>query len=661
MTTPLYGVTPQGFKSKRLIDIKSELEDYFISEFGDINLDPQSVAGQIIGVYSKVLADIWENMQNVYLSQYPNSASGISLDNVVQLNGITRLPAQQTSVIGVATGIEGTLIPSGSLARIPDTGEIFASTQDYFITRSNSVANTINVSAVAAQAYEVVINGLSYIYSLPNMQFSAAILVGQVVNARINGINMPAVPWNTNMATTLTDLGNIIIANTFGSVASFSIVGNSLRLVPTLGKQIVINSVNISGGGAPTYTTLYIAPASVAAIAQNLAAVINNSTVASGSWTSGSSFTIQSVSSSAPYSLNVGTNLQITQVRSPVNFLSQNYGVIPAPAGSLTEILTPVAGWQSITNFDAGITGREQETDEELRLRRALSLKILGSGTVEAIRSRILQEVPGVTSVLVFENVTMTQDTIEVAFSADFITGNNIDVEVDGSSIGSVNWTTDHITTMNLLATLIDSDPSVDSVVVGGVSNRNLSIEVSEAEEIEIDFVITGGASQPTFVISGGRPPKSFETVVEGGADADIALKIWNLKPAGIQTFGNTAVVIIDSQGNNQTINFSRATPIYLWANIVLVLNPQETFPANGQQLVSEAVLAYGNTLGIGVDVFYQRVLAQIFTVPGIASATVQLARTLNPTDTPSYSASDVDIGDTEVSSWDLSRIVVSI
>ena len=95
--------------------------------------------------------------------------------------------------------------------------------------------------------------------------------------------------------------------------------------------------------------------------------------------------------------------------------------------------------------------------------------------------------------------------------------------------------------------------------------------------------------------------------------------------------------------------------------NITLTLNPQETFPPNGQQLVTNAVLAYGNSLGIGVDVFIQRVLAQVFTVPGIASAVVQLARTLNPNDTPSYGTSDIDIGQTEVSTWDISRIIVSV
>ena len=77
MTPPDFGVTPQGFKIMRLIEAKTLLENLFTNEFSEINLEAQSVAGQIIGIFSKVIADDWENLQDVYLSQYPNSASHI--------------------------------------------------------------------------------------------------------------------------------------------------------------------------------------------------------------------------------------------------------------------------------------------------------------------------------------------------------------------------------------------------------------------------------------------------------------------------------------------------------------------------------------------------------------------------------------------------------
>ena len=255
----------------------------------------------------------------------------------------------------------------------------------------------------------------------------------------------------------------------------------------------------------------------------------------------------------------------------------------------------------------------------------------------------------------------MTQDPIEVTFSSDFVTGNVIVPVIDGLNLAPVNYATSHLATITNLAQELANRPEIDTATVGGTGNRSITVTMVEFQQIDLSFNITGGASQPTFNISGGRPPKSFEAVVQGGSDLAVAEKIWETKPAGIATFGNIAQPITDSQGNTQVINFSRATPVYIWVQVNLVLNPQEVFPVNGQQLVSQAILSYGNSLGIGVDVFLQRVLAQVFTVPGIASATVLLARTSTPTDTPSYLASDIIIGETEISTWDLGRIFVSI
>lgn len=662
MTTPLYGVTPEGFKIKRLVVIKNDLEDLFIGEYGDVNTDVQSVIGQIIGIFSKLYADQWENNQNLYYSQYPNSASGVSLDNVVQLNGLTRLPAERTSVVGVATGIEGTLIPINSLARTPGNGEVFFSTANAFITRGNSAQNIVNVVQVAAQVYTIVIDATSFIYCLPTITFSGPIVSGNTISARINGINIDPVPFSVNSATTLANLAAEILLKLPLAVASATVVGNTVELVPVLGASVFVNTVLVTGGGAPTYSQVFRTPVSTTVIAQYLAAVLNTSTKVTAI-SNVANITITATDTSFPYSLNVGTNLLVMQVSSPVPFQAQTFGPIPVPVGSLTDILTPVAGWQSLTNFKAGVTGRFTETDVELRLRRINSLRLSGAATVEAIRARLLQEVPGVTSVTIFENVLMKQTPETVVFSNDFVTGNSIQVIYNGTIIGAVPFTTNQLTTIIAVKNLIIAQPEVATGTVGGVGNRQIDFTFNLFGEVKLSFSITGGASQTSYAISGGRPPKSFETVVEGGSDDAVALKIWQTKPAGIETFGNVnnynGVPIIDSQGNTQQIFFSRATPIYLWADVTLVLNPQETFPVNGQELVAQAIVAYGNSLGIGEDVFLQRVQSAIFAVPGIASSTVLLARTQEPTDPPSLVAADIIIGEVEISEWDLSRITV--
>ena len=656
----IYGVTPAGFKIKRLVDLKNELEDLFIGEFGDVNLDAQSVIGQIIGIFAKVYADQWENEQDLYYSQYPNSATGVSLDNVVQLNGLTRLPAERTSVVGVATGIEGTLIPINSLARTPGNVEVFFSTANAFITRGNSVQNIVNVVAVAAQIYTILIDATSYTFSLPTMSFSGPFVSGNVITPRINGISLPTVTYTTSSANTFNLLAASLL--TSPAISTAIVVGNTIEITPELGFQVVVNTPAISGAGAPVYSQILRTPVSTSQVAQYLEAVLNTSTRVTAT-NNVADITITATDTDFPYALNVGTNLNITQVSSPVPFQAQTYGPIPVPVGSLTDILTPVAGWSTLTNFKAGVTGRFTETDVELRLRRINSLRLSGAATVEAIRARLLQEVPGVTSVTIFENVTMLQTPETIVFSNDFVTGNSIQVTFNGNIIGSVPFSVDQLTTITAVKNLILAQTGVATGTVGGVGNRQIDFTFDEFGEYKVSFSITGGASQTTYAISGGRPPKSFETVVEGGSDDSVALKIWQTKPAGIQTFGNVnnynGVPIIDSQGNTQQIFFSRATPVYLWADVTLVLNPQETFPVDGQELVAQAIVAYGNSLGIGEDVFLQRVQAAIFLIPGIASSTVLLARTQSPTDTPTLVAANVVIGDVEISEWDLSRITV--
>jgi hypothetical protein len=85
----------------------------------------------------------------------------------------------------------------------------------------------------------------------------------------------------------------------------------------------------------------------------------------------------------------------------------------PAPTDTLT-INTPVSNWTGVSihgSLAASITvGRNQETLAESRIRRANSLLVAGSATLEAIRAAIIQNVSTVTTCIVDENYTDTTD-----------------------------------------------------------------------------------------------------------------------------------------------------------------------------------------------------------------------------------------------------------
>lgn len=105
-----------------------------------------------------------------------------------------------------------------------------------------------------------------------------------------------------------------------------------------------------------------------------------------------------------PFSYAKSANLTTVQMGSPAIFVSIVNGSRELPIGALADIDTPVFGWTGISNLIPGAGSRDVESDEALRLRHSTVSRVAGSATVTAIRSRLLQEVSGVTMVNVFEN-----------------------------------------------------------------------------------------------------------------------------------------------------------------------------------------------------------------------------------------------------------------
>ena len=104
--------------------------------------------------------------------------------------------------------------------------------------------------------------------------------------------------------------------------------------------------------------------------------------------------------------LNYFSNGQITTQGLTLATLT---GAIQVPPNSVTSIIQGTAGLTSVTNPDAYDVGRDEETDEELRIRVLEGQAIRGTATVDAIIDE-LSVVTGVTSVSVYENDTMVVD-----------------------------------------------------------------------------------------------------------------------------------------------------------------------------------------------------------------------------------------------------------
>jgi uncharacterized phage protein gp47/JayE len=114
-----YGITDSGFSAKRLADIKDEIESSLKSDLGaGINLTEQSPLGQIVGIMAERLALLWELMEEVYNSPYPETSAGTSLDNSCSIVGVTRLPATYSTVMLRVYGANGTAVPLGFIVSV---------------------------------------------------------------------------------------------------------------------------------------------------------------------------------------------------------------------------------------------------------------------------------------------------------------------------------------------------------------------------------------------------------------------------------------------------------------------------------------------------------------------------------------------------------------
>jgi len=280
---------------------------------------------------------------------------------------------------------------------------------------------------------------------------------------------------------------------------------------------------------------------------------------------------IFSTDGSTIFSLSVDVNLQIDEQASPGVYLAVNEGSLSVPANTLQTIVNSISGLDGINNLSAGSTGREVETDQELRIRRRELLTGIGAATDESIRAALLQEVDDVTTVLIISNRTDITD-------------------VDG------------------------------------------------------------------------RPPHSFESVVVGGDEQDIANKIWENQPSGIQPYGSITKTVVDNSGNNQTIKFSRPTNVYVWVDVDYSLNNEETFPTNGEDLIKAAIVDWAeDNIQIGDDIIYQRIGIPIYEVDGVGSITIELATSATAGGPPgAYSAANIVIAANEVGIFAESRITLT-
>lgn len=155
-----------------------------------------------------------------------------------------------------------------------------------------------------------------------------------------------------------------------------------------------------------------------------------------------------------------------------------------------------------------------------------------------------------------------------------------------------------------------------------------------------------------------GLPPHSFEVIVSGGLDADIAKVISDFKPVGIASYGTSTVTTTDGNGFAVNVKFSRPTVINIYVKATVTVDVAK-FPVNGAALIQQAVANFGDTTyHFGTEVRASALLASMFAATTgaleITMPTIGLA--LNP-----VSSATIDISIRQLADLDSSRVALTI
>lgn len=154
----------------------------------------------------------------------------------------------------------------------------------------------------------------------------------------------------------------------------------------------------------------------------------------------------------------------------------------------------------------------------------------------------------------------------------------------------------------------------------------NSTIPAILAEILQLDGVEAARGFENTSMITdpAGRPPKSYEIIVQGGTNLDIRDVMWATKPAGIQQVGDIVEPLIDSQGFNQEVRFSRPTAVLIY--IIIDLQTDAQYPGDGDDQVKAALVAFGEGLNIGQDIIVMPKLAcALEEIPGILDVNIRI------------------------------------
>jgi uncharacterized phage protein gp47/JayE len=309
-------------------------------------------------------------------------------------------------------------------------------------------------------------------------------------------------------------------------------------------------------------------------------------------------------------------------------------------------------------------------------------VEINGITREPAIASTVTLTITGTNGTLIPAGslVSTSDGSSEFATDANAtISGGSISVAATSTSVGPVEATSGTLTVIESPITGWDTVNNASDAIVGQNEETDADLRarrklsVARASKATVDTILAELLQvigvQSAFIFENdtdvvdpttGTPANSFQCVVQGGADADVASAIFNEKPVGISTFGSTTTGVLDSQGVNHNINYTRPTdvPIYVIVN----LTTNSDYPPDGDDLIKQNIVDYtdgtlvaGRGFFVGDDIINSELYTPTNLILGHTIDNILIGIAPTPT-----LEDDIAIDFDEVSSFTIANITVN-
>lgn len=601
-----FGVTAEGFIPKRLEDIREETFTRWQQEFGQgFALADDSPEGQIKGILDERESLLWELGEAVSKSYIPSQSSDTQLDNVMALSGLTRKGATKSIIdSGRARGTFGTSIPIGTII------SVLGNDQARFVTTAPASISNAAVDEVQAlgDQGEADSGDITIDFNGETTGTISAPLAAGAIQTALEAL--PSV-----------SVGDVAVAGV-----------DAVNEVQTIGfsNDPDGGSFQLVFGEGTTAAILFSDNA--AAVKSKIEAVLGADTVrVAGVIDNATGLTIT-------YKGTLG-GVNRAEPTFQSNTLAEG---VTATVITIAEATPGAASTLAIT-FQVGLGGADQP------------LITIASNTMTFDGTGV--------------NVTPSETTMGDVPKSDLIP---MEAEVTGPTAapaGSLTVIETPVSGMDSFTNETDADLGRNEETDAEAKlRREQSLQIAGAatpDAIRADLLAVEDVTAVVVFENDtditdieGRPPHSLDIVVQGGADQEIGDALWDTRGGGIRTIGDIAVTVVDSQGFNQTVRFSRPTEIAI--HVIVNVTKNSDYPTDGDSLIQQAIIDnYESKLSVGDDVVVlgsdPSLACSFQDVPGMDSFTILVGTAPSPT-----ASDNIPIAPREIADFDTSRITVN-